>query len=69
MITGDKVSPIWSVSLRVKSRVVMLRQRSHEIHIGAAVDFSLLIRTYLYEARGDLVINRLEFVDCELRGL
>ena len=64
MKTGDKMSPIWSESLRVKSRVIMLRQRSHVIHIGAALDFSIIIRVRVYEAKGDFVISRLQFRNC-----
>ncbi|KAL5270042.1 hypothetical protein ACHWQZ_G003504 [Mnemiopsis leidyi] len=64
MKTGDKMSGIWSESLRVKSRVIMLRQRNHVIHIGAALDFSILIRVSVYEAKGDFVISRLQFRSC-----
>ena len=64
MVTGDKTSPVWSTSLRVKSRVVSLRLRSHDLHVGPAVNFSIRVRTHVYEARGDLVISTLEFEGC-----
>ena len=65
MTTGDKVSPIWSTSLRLRSRVTTLRKQSHAILIGPAVNFSLIIRTNVYEARGDFIVSGLEFVGCE----